>query len=147
MEKRNKPTTIGQRYPHFLDRILKLFNVNSENDLPPVWQMMANLKRGGEPLATLTKTQAGIKADHLELEHTHPSISVPMELSLKNFKLGGIENFSNIDLGILSFMVTSPGATSEEGVYRQDAKDNAMLDYGMLSDLTNGLTLTDARKI
>ena len=81
--------------------------------------MMANRKRDGEPLATLMKTQAEIEADHLE--HTHPSISVPMELSLKNFKLGGDENFSSIDSGILPFMVTPPGATSEEAVYCQDA--------------------------
>ena len=31
-----------------------------------------------------------------------------------------------------------------KAVYRQDAEDNAMLDYGMVSELTNGLSLTDA---
>jgi len=108
--------------------------------------MMANHKRDGEPLATLMKTQAGIEADFLEYTPP-PSISVPIKFFLKNFKLGGDKKSSNIDLGILPSMVTPPGATSEEAVYRKDAEDNAMLDYGMVSESTNGLSLTDARAI
>ena len=113
---RNRPTTVGEQYPNHLDRILKLCNVDSEDDLPSIWQMIANHRRDGEPLATLMKTEAGIEADYLE--HTPPSISVPIELSLRNFKLGGNDNSSNIHSGILPFMVTPLEATSTEAVYR-----------------------------
>ena len=41
-ETRNKPTTVGERYPHRLDHILKLCNVESEDDLPVIWHHMAN---------------------------------------------------------------------------------------------------------
>ena len=44
-------------------------------------------------------------------------------------------------------MVTPPGATSEEAAYRQDAEDNTMLDYGLVSESTNGLLLTNAHMI
>ena len=37
-EEKKKPTTVGERYPHHVDRILKLCNVEREEDLPIIWQ-------------------------------------------------------------------------------------------------------------
>ena len=64
-EEKKKPTTIGERYPHHLDRILKLCNVEREEDLPIIWQQMANRKREGEPLVALLQTQVGVQSVHL----------------------------------------------------------------------------------
>ena len=119
--------------------------MDTEDDLPVIWQMMAKGKRDGEPLATLMKTQTRLEADYFR--NTAPSISVPHKLSLKQFQLGGDDNNSKIDLGILPFMVTLPEATSEEAALGRDDKDKAMLDYGIVSEATNGLSLTDARVI
>ena len=41
-ETRNRPTTVGEWYPHHLDCILKLCNVESEEDMPVIWHQMAN---------------------------------------------------------------------------------------------------------
>ena len=46
------------------------------------------------------------------------TVSMPHELALKHFKLGGDENISKIDSEILPFMVKPPGATSEEAAFR-----------------------------
>ena len=34
---RNRSTTFGERYPHFLDRVFKLCDVEREEDLPVIW--------------------------------------------------------------------------------------------------------------
>ena len=103
---------------------------------------MANRKRDGEPLATLMRTQVGLKADHFG--QTPPSVSVPQELSLKQFRLGEDENNYKIDSGILPFMVTPPGATSEEAAFCRVEEDNAMIDYGVVAEGATGLSLDDA---
>ena len=82
-ETKNRPTTVEERYPHHLDRIFKLCYVETEEDLPVIWQQMANRKRDGEPLATLMHTQARLKAAYFGKKP--PTISVPHELSLKQF--------------------------------------------------------------
>ena len=106
---------------------------------------MANRKRDGEPLATLMRTQVGLKADHFG--QTPPSVSVPQELSLKQFRLGEDENNYKIDSGILPFMVTPPRATSEEAATCPDEEDDAMLDYGVVYAGNTELTLAEAREI
>ena len=69
------------------------------------------------------------------------------ELSLKQFQLGGDKNNSKIDSGILPFMVTPPGATSEKAAFHQVEEDDAMLDYGVVAEGGNELSLADARVI
>ena len=132
-ETRNRPTTNGDRYPHHLDRILKLCNE------------MANQKRDGEPLATLMQMQVGLESAYFG-KITMP-ISVPHKLTLKHFKLSGNEKKSKIDSGIFPFMVTPPGAMSKEAAFRQDEEDDAMLYYGVIYEGANGISLAEAQAI
>ena len=113
--------------------------------MPIIWHQMANRKRDGEPLVTLMQTQVDIEST--QFGKLAMTISVPHELSLKNFKLGGNENNSKIDSGILPFMVTPLGATSDEAAAHQDKEDDAILGYGVLYEGTNGLKLAEAREI
>ena len=76
------------------------------------------------------QTQVGIEIVHFgKLAMT---VSVPHELALKHFKIGGDKKNSKINSGSFPFMVTPPGATSEEATVYQDKKDDVMLDYGVL---------------
>ena len=63
----------------------------------------------------------------------------------QKLQVGLQQNSSNIDSGILPFMVTPLGATSVKA--RQEEVDAAMLDYGVLFKGTNRLSLADSRVI
>ena len=115
---RNRLTTFGEKYPHLLDCVLKLNDVDNEEDLPIIWHQMANWKRDSEPLFTLLQTQ--VTSDAAYYGVLPMCVSVSHELSLKNFKLGDDKNTSKIDTGILTFTVTPPGATSVEATTRQE---------------------------
>ena len=86
VEERKKATTIREKNPHFLDCILELCDVENEEDLPAIWNQMVNLKRGSKPRITLFQTEASKEATHFR--QIPMCVSVPQELSLKNFKLG-----------------------------------------------------------
>jgi len=87
------------------------------------------------------------RAPSLLFWKTASTVTVPHELSLKQFKLGGKENNSRIDSGILPFMVTPPGAMSKEASFRQDEEDDTMLDYGVVYKGATGLSLADSQAI
>ena len=44
-------------------------------------------------------------------------------------------------------MVLPPGVTSDEAADRQEEEDDAMLDYGVLFEGANGLTLADSCEV
>ena len=75
-------------------------------------------------------------------------VSVPHKLSLKNFKLGGEENSSNINTGILPFTVTPSGATFAEATTRQDEDQDTILGYAIVHEGNGtGLTIAEARSM
>ena len=106
---------------------------------------MANQKRGGEPLATLMQMQVGLESAYFG-KITIP-ISVPHKLSLNHFKLSCNENNSKIDSGIFPFVVTPAGAMSNEGTFRQDKEDDAMLYYGVVYKGATRISLAEAQAI
>ena len=113
---RNRQKTFGEKYPHFLNRDLKLCDVDNEEDLSIIWHQMANGKRDSEPLVTLLQVQVTSDASHYGV--LPMCVSVPHIMSLENFKLGGNKNSSKINTRILPFTVTPPEATSVEAIAR-----------------------------
>ena len=59
---KKKPTSVGDKYPHQLDCILKAAGAEREEDLPEIWRQMANRKRNGEPLFSMLQTQVSKEA-------------------------------------------------------------------------------------
>ena len=132
VETRNRPTTFGEKYPHFLDHFLKLCDVEREEDLPVIWHQMANQRRDSELFVTLLQTK--VASEVVYFGQLPMCTSVPHKLSLKNFKLDGNKNNSNIDTGYLPFTVIPTGATLIEATTRQDKDQDVILYYAIVHE-------------
>mmetsp|Transcript_31582 Transcript_31582/g.35346 ORF Transcript_31582/g.35346 Transcript_31582/m.35346 type:complete len:444 (+) Transcript_31582:725-2056(+) len=144
-EAKKKPATVGERDSHQVDRILKAFNVEMEEDLPTIRPQMANCKRGGQPLFALFQTKVSVEATHLGKPAMR--VTVGHKQALKSFTFNGDGNPSKIDSWLLPFIVIPPGATSDSATARQVEIDATMLDYGVLFEGARGLSLADSHEI
>ena len=145
VEERKKPTTIGDRYPHQRDRLLKACNVEEETDLPEVWTQMANRKRDGEQVLTMLQTQVTIEATHFGKPAM--KVTIAHQEALKSFSFNGDGIPSNIASGFLPFMCIPPGGTSNEATIRQLEIEAANYDYMVVLEGGRGIGLEDSREI
>ena len=144
-EKRKKPTTIGERFPHQRDRLLKACNVEVEEDVPEVWGQMAKHKREGEPVFTMLQTHVTIEAT--QLRKPTMRVTIAQQEALKTFCFNGEDNPSNITSGFLPFMCIPPGGTSNEASARQLEIEAANYDYSTILEGGQRIGLDDSREI
>ena len=142
---KKKPTSVGDKYPHQLDCILKAAGAEREEDLPEIWRQMANRKRNGEPLFSMLQTQVSKEAAYFEQPAMR--VTVAHENALKFFTFDGDGIPSNIASGFLPFMMIPPGGTSNTATARQLKIEAAMLDYGIVLEGGRGIGLEDSREI
>ena len=130
IKEKKKPTSVGDKYPHQLDCILKATGMEREEDLPEIWQQMANWKRDSKPLFSMLQTQVSKEVAYFE----QPTIGVTVihENALKSFTFDGDSIPSNIVSGFLPFMMIPSGGTSNEATAHQLEIEDAMLDYGIV---------------
>ena len=144
-EGRKRPTTISDRFPHQLDRLLKACDVEVETDLPEVWGQLASRKRDGELVVTMLQTQVTIEATHFGKPATR--VTLAHSEALKTFCFIGDGNPANISSGFLPLMFIPPGGTSNEASARQLEIEASIYDYSTVVEGGRGIGLEDSREI
>ena len=135
--------TVGEKWPHQFDRLLKLCGVTTEKELPTYWHDAASFKKGsGTTMRTLLQdatelasAKFGVIMPHVTVQHIN---------ALQNFLLIGSSDYS-LEGGLLPFTVTPPGAVSAEATAMQELDFERTADYTTILEGNSSITAADAR--
>ena len=139
------PKTVTDKWPNHVDRLLKLCNCETPEDLPPYWHEAANFKKGaGITLRSVLQDSVQLAAH--ELIVAFPHVTVQHATGLQNWEFSsGIE--WDLASGLAPFTITPPGSLSLEATARREEEYEQSANHTTMMEACARLSYTDARSI